>query len=291
MRSSELAQMAGVTVRTLRHYHKLGLMPEPQRRENGYREYLVSDMARLMRIKNLSSLGFSLDRIKSMLDAEDATAPGDDRGAATRQALDELDAELARRIADLQRQRKIIAHLKKEGSAPDAPPEYARFLAAYAECEPNAKFVQFEKEALALSQKLLSGPSMDLLAQFQNQLMEHGLVDAYADINRRVLTLPPDADEECRQTIIADAVALFEPIIDLLDLESAAGAADEHMVALMDSYDREKHPPEQVSLIEQLEEAIVRRIEEKYRAAHAFDDESVTAPNYSESRLDPDPTS
>lgn len=39
MRSNELAKLAGVTVRTLRHYHAIGLMAEPSRAENGYREY------------------------------------------------------------------------------------------------------------------------------------------------------------------------------------------------------------------------------------------------------------
>ncbi|MEV4016841.1 MerR family DNA-binding transcriptional regulator [Nonomuraea angiospora] len=37
MLSSELAELAGVTVRTLRHYHQIGLLPEPRRASGGYR--------------------------------------------------------------------------------------------------------------------------------------------------------------------------------------------------------------------------------------------------------------
>ena len=44
MRSGELAALAGVTVRTLRHYHQIGLLPEPERGGNGYRDYDVHDL-------------------------------------------------------------------------------------------------------------------------------------------------------------------------------------------------------------------------------------------------------
>ncbi|HJF65313.1 MAG TPA: MerR family DNA-binding transcriptional regulator [Slackia equolifaciens] len=46
MRSKEVAEFAGVTVRTLRHYHQLGILPEPPRSANGYREYGAVDVAR-----------------------------------------------------------------------------------------------------------------------------------------------------------------------------------------------------------------------------------------------------
>lgn len=39
MRIGEIAALAGVTPRTVRHYHHLGLFPEPARLPNGYREY------------------------------------------------------------------------------------------------------------------------------------------------------------------------------------------------------------------------------------------------------------
>ncbi|MEI3308806.1 MAG: MerR family transcriptional regulator [Eggerthella lenta] len=72
MKSSELAKLAGVSVRTLRHYHAIGLLPEPPRGENGYRDYHAEDLVRLLRVKRLSSLGFSLSRIGEVLDEMDA---------------------------------------------------------------------------------------------------------------------------------------------------------------------------------------------------------------------------
>ena len=48
MRSNEVAKLAGVTVRTLRHYHQLGLLSEPPRRANGYRDYSPADTPSLL---------------------------------------------------------------------------------------------------------------------------------------------------------------------------------------------------------------------------------------------------
>ena len=52
MRSGEIARLAGVTVRTLRHYRSIGLLPEPNRSDNGYCEYTLDDLLRLLRIKH-----------------------------------------------------------------------------------------------------------------------------------------------------------------------------------------------------------------------------------------------
>lgn len=44
--SKDVARLSGVTVRALRHYHQMGILPEPPRRDNGYREYGAVDVAR-----------------------------------------------------------------------------------------------------------------------------------------------------------------------------------------------------------------------------------------------------
>ena len=68
MRSSEVARLAGVTVRALRHYHAIGLLPEPARSDNGYRDYDIDDLVRVLRVKRLASLGFPLERVGGMLE-------------------------------------------------------------------------------------------------------------------------------------------------------------------------------------------------------------------------------
>ena len=87
MKSSEIAKLAGVSVRTLRHYHAIDLLPEPPRGENGYRDYGAGDLVRLLRIKRLSSLGFSLSRISEVLDEMDAHLPKQPARTPTRRSM------------------------------------------------------------------------------------------------------------------------------------------------------------------------------------------------------------
>ncbi len=88
MRIGELAEIAGVTTRTIRHYHHVGLLSEPVRRINGYRDYRLRDAVVLARIRRLAELGLSLDEIRDVL--------ADDEGRELRDVLLELDADLAR---------------------------------------------------------------------------------------------------------------------------------------------------------------------------------------------------
>lgn len=93
----ELAQLSGVTVRTLHHYDELGLVGASQRSPTGYRLYSDEDVLRLQQVLLLRELGFPLARIAQVLDD-----PGYRRADALREhraALlarrDRLDAMLA----------------------------------------------------------------------------------------------------------------------------------------------------------------------------------------------------
>ena len=100
----EIAELAGTTLRTVRHYHDVGLLPEPERRPNGYKQYRVAHLVRILRITRLTGLGFSLSRIAAMGGADDH--PEHDLRA--------LDAELAATIARLQRVRVELAAYQAE---------------------------------------------------------------------------------------------------------------------------------------------------------------------------------
>lgn len=64
----EMAKLRGVTVDTLRHYDKIGLLkPFHIDRETGYRYYSISQYEVLGTIKELRSIGFSLEEIKQFL--------------------------------------------------------------------------------------------------------------------------------------------------------------------------------------------------------------------------------
>ncbi len=95
LRSNELAKLAGVTVRTLRHYHAIGLLGEPPRQANGYRDYRPEDLLRVLRIRQLASLGFPLDQVAGMLDELDAErSQREPRLPADQPTADDILAEL-----------------------------------------------------------------------------------------------------------------------------------------------------------------------------------------------------
>lgn len=66
-RTGEFAQMAGVTIRALRHYDDIGLLHPSVRSESGYRLYSEEDLGRLQHIQTLKFIGLSLDEIQEII--------------------------------------------------------------------------------------------------------------------------------------------------------------------------------------------------------------------------------
>jgi MerR family mercuric resistance operon transcriptional regulator len=63
----QLAKDAHVNAETVRYYERIGLMPEPRRRESGYRQYSQDAIARIRFIKRAQELGFSLKEVSELL--------------------------------------------------------------------------------------------------------------------------------------------------------------------------------------------------------------------------------
>lgn len=68
MKISEFAKKSGITVKTLLHYDKIGLLKPSMKSENGYRIYYDEDFIRLQQISTLKFVGLSLQEIKQVLD-------------------------------------------------------------------------------------------------------------------------------------------------------------------------------------------------------------------------------
>lgn len=108
MRTGKLAELAGVSVRTVRYYHQVGALPEPARRSNGYREYTVDHLVALLRIRELTASGLSLEQAGAVVSdtaSETAFASIDD-------ALDDIDRALEERISALTEQRRRLARAR-----------------------------------------------------------------------------------------------------------------------------------------------------------------------------------
>lgn len=143
MRIGDLAALVGVSTRTVRHYHGLGLLPEPDRLPNGYREYRLRDAVLLARVRRLVELGLSLDEIRDVL--------ADDRGRDLREVLLELDADLARQQEAIVARRDRLATLLAEAELhPDSTvsPGMAEVLRGLP--AGGSRFAELDREMLAL---------------------------------------------------------------------------------------------------------------------------------------------
>src|SRR3954464_3708843 len=98
----QLASYAGVTIRAVRHYHQVGLLPEPERDASGYRAYDAAAVVRLIRIRTLAQAGVPLVRVRELLDADPETFAAATAG---------IDRQLRAQIRALQEHRRRIARL------------------------------------------------------------------------------------------------------------------------------------------------------------------------------------
>jgi DNA-binding transcriptional MerR regulator len=140
----DFARMGRVSVRMLRHYDALGLLPPAHVDAlTGYRSYDAAQLSRLNRIVALKDLGFTLQHVQSILD--DKVTPGELRGMLRlRQA--ELQTEIAAHTARLTQVEARLRIIESEGAMPAddvqikriPPVRVAERSAAAASFEPDA---------------------------------------------------------------------------------------------------------------------------------------------------------
>lgn len=227
LRIGELAELVGVTTRTIRHYHRIGLLPDATRTENGYRRYGLADAVRLVRIRRLAELGLSLDEV--------ADALADDEGRELREVLAELDAGLAAQDARIRASRAAIAALLGSDGDLRVPAELAplsgELTALFGTEHPG-----LERERLVLELLAPAGPDVD---------------EAALDLYRRVLADPELADHLVALTGRFEALAGLEaddPEVDAL-VADAAGAGDAVLALLPDELRRAPGDPQRADLL------------------------------------------
>lgn len=105
MHIGEVAEQTGLSLRTIRHYDEIGLVTASGRTEGGFRLYTTGDLERLLLIRRMKPLGFTLEEMSELLATVDGLrAASPDEGAAGRARLDAFIADGERRRAELQQQ-------------------------------------------------------------------------------------------------------------------------------------------------------------------------------------------
>jgi DNA-binding transcriptional MerR regulator len=105
----EVAKLIGISPKTIRYYHEVGLLAEPRRTDAGYRLYTAQDLLRLQRIRRLRSLGLPIYHIKEILGETDL-----EQEVMLRNALRSLIEELTGQIIKLEERREMLKNLLSE---------------------------------------------------------------------------------------------------------------------------------------------------------------------------------
>ncbi|MFB8418386.1 MerR family transcriptional regulator [Streptomyces albidoflavus] len=114
----DAAAFAGVTPRAIRHYHEIGLLPEPARGGDGRRRYGYDDMIRLLWIRRMADAGISLDDMRAAFgEAQEETGDeASDRAPGIESVLSRLEETLAAQEAAVKRRRAAVRRLRAVGS-------------------------------------------------------------------------------------------------------------------------------------------------------------------------------
>lgn len=193
----EVADLAGTTVNTVRHYHRAGLLDEPTRMSNGYKQYQVAHLIRLLQIRRLRDLGVPLDQIEQVGFGTDPPAD----------ALRAIDADLASSIERLQRARAEVRAILDGSSVTGVPAGFENVA---------SRLTKPEQSLMLVYSQLYDDSAMEDLKQ-----MLEADPDA-ADVEFENLT--PDADEATRARLAEHlAPGLAQLMVDYPWLLDQAG--------------------------------------------------------------------
>lgn len=203
----DAAAFAGTTPRAIRHYHRIGLLPEPERGADDRRRYDHDDMMRLLWILRTVDAGIALGDIReALLDtgpAEAGAGSGDAKAAADTDArpdtdamLERLEASLAEREAEIGRQRLAVQRMRARGARLGL---LSDFVARRLEGLPAGSVRPADLDALLVMERMFGPLGAAVHASRAIALATHPELRAQAD---RV-----DAAEEA----LDDSVAVDDP--------------------------------------------------------------------------------
>lgn len=226
---SQLARYGGTTVRAVRHYHQIGLLPEPERNRSGYRTYDAAAVVRLIRIRTLAEAGVPLARVEELLDA----APEE-----FARGVEQIDRDLRAEIRRLQDHRRRIARLAA-GESLALPQSVVGYLERLRELGVAERYVELERDAWIMVAARVPDRIDAVIAKKHEELDDPDMVRLYRLLNEAIGW----SDDDPRVVEIVDVLErvmlrafeagevgmedLDQPWVDLMDataVESAPAA-------------------------------------------------------------------
>lgn len=222
----QLAASAGVTVRTVRHYHEKGLLPEPGRDRSGYRRYDAAAVVELIRIRTLADAGVPLSMVQELLGADD-----DDFAEAVQQ----IDERLRDEIHALEAHRARVAQLAA-GDRLALPPEAVEYLDRLRTLGVPERAIEMERDAWILVAAQVPDQMPTLMALKRTQIEDPAVTDLYFAL---VEAADWEADDRRLPALADRIVALAEADDQASDGQASEDPTttfplDDELVALLD---------------------------------------------------------
>lgn len=238
----QLAAYSGVTVRAVRHYHQIGLLPEPERDASGYRTYTAPDVVRLIRIRTLAEAGVPLARVQELLEAGEAEFAA---------AVADLDRRLRAEVRELQEHRRRIARLAA-GDSLALPPEVVAYLDRLRSLGVVPAMVEGERDAWIVIAARWPERMAEFMADKNAQLDDPRTVHLYRTLGELI----EHGLDEDRLVALADLMAeqLAEYVAAGGTVADQEALADDTVVGLLDAWADDSHP-----MVERLRELLAER--------------------------------
>jgi DNA-binding transcriptional MerR regulator len=163
----QAAAFAGVTVKTVRHYHQHRLLDEPRRDSSGYRRYGSADLLRLVQVRTLATAGVPLAEVGPLLDADT------EQFAA---ALVDVERRLTERIAGMVARRDTLRQLA-DGDRLLLPTRALAILDRLTRLDFDPDYVAGQREALVLARALAPEFFDIFLTQLEHRLDDPEFID------------------------------------------------------------------------------------------------------------------
>ena len=226
----QLASYAGVTIRAVRHYHQVGLLPEPERDASGYRRYDAAAVVRLIRIRTLADAGVPLARVRELLEADPE---------AFTAATAEIDRQLRAQIRALQEHRRRIAQLGS-GDSLALPKEVVDYLDRLRNIGAPETVIEPERDAWILMAARYPQLLPSMMTEKVIQLDNPKVVRLYRLIGR----IAEDWQDE---ELLRETADLMSELLEQAAESGELDRQDEIMpdaafIALMDSFADASHP-------------------------------------------------
>jgi DNA-binding transcriptional MerR regulator len=205
LRIGELAELAGTTPRAIRHYHKLGLLVEPERDDSGYRRYGPQALVRLVRIRRLRSVDMPLEEIAANIGADPADV--DIAGA-----LASLARDIEQQIQGLTELRARVLAIAGSGSLSDPAASWETALRQHGILDQSGDLPPGEQFAARLVDALHPQGIHGVIEQMTDHIADPEVRQRLGEVLRRFQALPDEASDEVIDALAADyAAALPTP--------------------------------------------------------------------------------